>query len=178
MDIVQKAQEVATEAHADQFYGDKPYTYHLRRVAEMVHLYTKDPVGEAVAWLHDILEDTSTSYRDLDNIFGETIADAVLELTEPCGPNRMTRQLYNYHRIRGNNISMIVKLCDRMVNMQESKGSAKGKMYLKEYERFKFALFVPDLWDDLWDDLDAAYDELKASFDKKKKDLSKEKTPK
>ena len=171
MDIVQKAMVIATKAHEGQTYGDKPYTYHLRRVADIVKLNTNDPVCEAVAWLHDTLEDTSTTYRDLRKVFGETIADAVLELTESDGYNRLTRQLYTYHRVRQNNIAMVVKLCDRLSNMQESKGKSKGKVYLKEYERFKFALFIPDMWDDLWDQLDIAYDELKESFNNKDSDL-------
>lgn len=64
----------------------KPYTDHLERVAESVrqNVDAPDVIKDAmylVAYLHDIVEDTDCSIDTIDNIFGETIGDAVDAIT-------------------------------------------------------------------------------------------------
>lgn len=66
MNVVEIAQRIATEAHADQ--KDKtghPYIGHPTRVAER----TRTPGGAddavATAWLHDVIEDTDITGDDL-----------------------------------------------------------------------------------------------------------------
>ena len=57
-----KAEALARAAHATQVdLSGEPYTNHLARVAARV---TSDD-EKAVAWLHDILEDTPTTPDDL-----------------------------------------------------------------------------------------------------------------
>lgn len=54
-DIVSRAKDLAIRAHADQVdKAGRPYIEHVARVAAAV---SDDPVAEAVAWLHDVLED-------------------------------------------------------------------------------------------------------------------------
>ncbi len=163
MDIVEEAKQFAIEKHGDQKYGgDRPYKYHLEEVAGATYLFCKDPLCAAVAWLHDVLEDTDTKYIEIENKFGPTIAKAVLALTDKDGKNRATRQLNTYYIIRDNPIALKVKLCDRLCNMQESVGvEDKAGMYKKEYLWFKFALYRPGQHTGLWNNLDAAWEELK-----------------
>ncbi len=59
MDHIAAAEQVAATTHAGQ--TDKaghPYLDHPRRVATRVATITNDPDAVAVAWLHDVVEDT------------------------------------------------------------------------------------------------------------------------
>lgn len=54
-DLVQRAKSLAHRAHAGQVdKAGRPYIEHVARVAAAV---SDDPVAEAVAWLHDVIED-------------------------------------------------------------------------------------------------------------------------
>ena len=77
-DIVERAKALATAAHYGQVdkAGD-PYINHLERVASKVDY----PVAKAMAWLHDILEDTDFGLFALQMEMGETVANGVEILT-------------------------------------------------------------------------------------------------
>lgn len=57
------AKDIATEAHKGQFRFDKvtPYIKHPEAVANLLN----GQVEKAVAWLHDVLEDTDVTEDDL-----------------------------------------------------------------------------------------------------------------
>ena len=58
------AQEIAAKAHAGQTdKAGRPYIEHVARVAERA----TNPRQETIAWLHDVVEDTSTTLEDLRN---------------------------------------------------------------------------------------------------------------
>lgn len=81
--LVEKARNLAISAHKEQkrkFGADKgrPYTVHLERVASV---FTK-PEFKAAAWLHDIIEDTDITIRDLVKLgFPKTVVCAIAFLT-------------------------------------------------------------------------------------------------
>ena len=152
------------DRHKDQKYGDAPYILHLSDVARTTKKYTNDPVCIAVAWLHDVLEDTDTTYSELVDIFGQTIASSVHALTNKPGRNREERHLKTYSFIRKDKVALMIKLCDRLSNMNASlNNKKKAKMYVKEYKTFKFALYDPIDGPNqvLWQELDKVYGELK-----------------
>lgn len=63
MDLVARAEALARVAHRGQH--DKaglPYWQHPSRVAARV---APDPKAQAVAWLHDVVEDSETTLEDL-----------------------------------------------------------------------------------------------------------------
>jgi guanosine-3',5'-bis(diphosphate) 3'-pyrophosphohydrolase len=79
-----RAVEFAVRKHHGQMrkYGvDEPYVLHCIRVAMGV-AHIGEPAVTA-ALLHDVLEDTDTSYQELEQAFGTVIADIVAELTDP-----------------------------------------------------------------------------------------------
>jgi GTP diphosphokinase / guanosine-3',5'-bis(diphosphate) 3'-diphosphatase len=83
-DMVQRALEFAKEKHRRQTRrSGLPYIIHPEMVAELVKKYipnyTDDMVASAI--LHDTLEDTKTTYQELVDNFGKTVADIVMELT-------------------------------------------------------------------------------------------------
>jgi len=78
------AMQVAFAAHADQkrkYTGD-PYTSHLAEVAGIVAAATGSDEAVSIAWLHDTIEDTATSFEDLHGIFGLRIAASVVTLSD------------------------------------------------------------------------------------------------
>jgi (p)ppGpp synthase/HD superfamily hydrolase len=89
-DIVKDAKELAKKLHKGMTdkYGN-PYFYHLERVANRVRDMEYNMVDEtseinlyiAVAYLHDVIEDTDCLIGDLIDEFGETVAEAVKLLT-------------------------------------------------------------------------------------------------
>jgi (p)ppGpp synthase/HD superfamily hydrolase len=81
----------------------------------------------AIAWLHDVLEDTDTEYRILDREFGTCVAYAVLGLTKREG-----RPYKEYiESIVGAALAREVKICDTMANMVESIKSSNTKGLVK-----------------------------------------------
>src|SRR3954469_13798466 len=78
-ELVGRASELARTAHAGQFRRDgvTPYATHPEAVARRV---AGDETAEAVAWLHDVLEDTAITVDDLRNgqIPEEVISSVVL----------------------------------------------------------------------------------------------------
>ena len=84
-ELVRLAEEVARTAHAGQFRRDgvRPYVVHPEAVASRVG---DDPQALAVAWLHDVLEDTAVTEDDLRaDGFPPAVVDAVAALTKREG---------------------------------------------------------------------------------------------
>ena len=77
------ARTFACRAHADQTdKAGRPYTEHLERVAARC----QGDEQKQIAWLHDVLEDTSTKSGDLRHAgFHERTIVAVLILTRSPG---------------------------------------------------------------------------------------------
>lgn len=134
----EKAILVATAAHGDQKYGIYPYIYHLKQVSEIAEAlgFEEDIVTAAI--LHDSLEDTSISYNDLKKEFGEEVAEIVYAVTDELGRNRTERHLKTYPKIYNNWKATAVKICDRIVNINESllSNDRMCKLYVKEHDNF------------------------------------------
>jgi (p)ppGpp synthase/HD superfamily hydrolase len=126
--LERKAENYAIKKHALQMYGEKPYSYHLKAVVGMVKTRMKgDPMLStyvAVAWLHDVLEDTPTTFEELEREFGLAIAYSVLKLTkvEDVGYEFYMQDIIDHA------IARQVKICDTMSNLLESfmTGNKKG----------------------------------------------------
>jgi GTP pyrophosphokinase len=63
--------------------GSESYLAHPLRVAEMVENYgePRSQTDVAIALLHNILEVSNTSLAELENMFGPTITDSIVNLT-------------------------------------------------------------------------------------------------
>src|SRR5580658_2784011 len=93
MENVQAVREVMRAAHfaAAQHSGQRrkgaaaePYINHLIEVAELVSAASAKPDTELIiaALLHDVIEDTDVTQRELTDRFGADIAHLVAELTD------------------------------------------------------------------------------------------------
>lgn len=155
----------AREIHRNQWYCEEKgltYKYHLQQVESVLYYFgfdeEQDPNLFATAWLHDTLEDTDTTYEDLEVRFGKVIADNVLALTKPKEGTREERFLATVPLLKQREKALIVKIADRIANTEFSKGqkSSHYKMYQKEYPLFKKSLYDPDneRLEDMWKRLD------------------------
>ncbi|EGW54647.1 HD domain-containing protein [Candidatus Endoriftia persephone] len=143
-DFVEKARAYATQAHAriDQRrkYSNQPYDEHLKRVAELVEEVSDDPQMIAAAWLHDTVEDTPATHRDIEREFGAGVAQLVDELTDVSRPgdgNRALRKaLDREHIARASVSAKTVKLADLIDNCRDicRHDPRFARVYLAEME--------------------------------------------
>lgn len=174
MNLVTQAKIIATQKHVldnHQLYGFVPYTHHLFDVAEWLAEYGfDDEVIQAAAILHDILEDTrgkpnEMKKRDLEEMFGEEVANLVWAVTSEEGPNRKVRNALTYPKIRAAGIRAIaIKLADRLSNVY-SGGKAKD-MYKKEHADFRHGVYIHIDEVDYGDDAAGAVLDMQQQLDK------------
>jgi (p)ppGpp synthase/HD superfamily hydrolase len=147
MNIADVAKEFAIAQHGTQKYGDRPYSYHLAQVSQVLSEfgYADDGSIMAAGWLHDVLEDTPTTYEMLLSVFGKETADIVWAVTSEPGQNRVDRFRKTALKIQSNKKALAVKLADRIANTEASFQSNPKlyKMYLKEFLLFKELLYNP-----------------------------------
>lgn len=128
--LVKKARLYCEKKHKGQFRADKttPYAKHCIEVATIITIIRGEDRNLICAgYLHDILEDTKTTYEELKNEFNEDIADLVLEVTK-IGYNK-----YPIKTQRG----AVLKFADRLSNLNDMKDwSEKRKIDYIEKSRF------------------------------------------
>ncbi len=135
---IEKAFQLASKAHKGQIdrYG-KAYIFHPLRV--MMKMETEKE--KIVAILHDVIEDSSYTYKDLrDNGFQEVITDAVASISR-----ENDEDYFEYiKRVMENPIAIRVKLADLEDNMDirrieavTEKDIERLNKYLKAYNMIK-----------------------------------------
>ena len=134
-ELLGKVLVLATNAHAGQFdRGGKPYILHPLKV--MHYLKTDDEELQCIALLHDVVEDTATSWKDLEALgCTERVLNAVRALTKLPG------QTYDEYKevVFANEDAMRVKLCDLRHNtdIRRLKGvTQKDIDRIAKYNRF------------------------------------------
>lgn len=113
----------AIDSHADQKrkYTGEPYWKHLSEVAGIVSgsgSFSSRAV--ALAWLHDVVEDTSVSFHDIEVRFGLSIAKGVMMLTScsDASLNRSQRKGIDRLKIAGADVDVqTVKMADIISNL-------------------------------------------------------------
>jgi (p)ppGpp synthase/HD superfamily hydrolase len=145
-DSIQTAQDFAAKAHKGQMYGSQPYTYHLVQVANVLTRFGFDDTDlHVAAWLHDVVEDTDTTVEDVQALVGDVVADIVQRVTDEPGANRKERKAKTYPMIKGDVSATLIKLADRIANVENCIATGKRGlygMYCKEQPEFRKALFV------------------------------------
>lgn len=163
--LFEQAREVAIAAHGDQPYGDKPYEYHLQAVVDVLRRFGASLEDAATAplliaaWLHDSLEDTALSRGEVETMFGAEVAELVWRVTDEPGATRKERKPATYRKTRENESAVILKLADRIANVEASLENNSGllRMYQREQPEFKQALHAAstsELTAMMWDHLD------------------------
>ena len=108
-----RALEVATRAHLGQQYNGEPYIEHPKRVAGRLCGETL----KTIALLHDVVEDTPVTLRNLQAEFDDMITAAVEAIT-----HRPDEPYFDYiRRCRRNDLARKVKIADLLENISQSR---------------------------------------------------------
>ena len=142
MSVTDRALTFATAAHAavgqKRKYDGEDYIVHPIRVADIVRTYGGSDDQIAAAYLHDVVEDTQVDIDTIRDMFGDTIAELVSDLTDvSCSydGNRATRKSIDMeHTLSGSVDAQFVKLADILDNSQDIKQADPSfwKVYQKE----------------------------------------------
>lgn len=112
--------------HQQQYRNSgEPYIIHPLTTAQILAEWRMEPMVIIVGLLHDILEDTPVSYKDLVQVFGEKIASLVQAVTKVSFFAKDNREQISSLYLRRLYLAMaqdvrviIVKLADRLHNMK------------------------------------------------------------
>ena len=101
--------------------AEEPYVNHLAEVADLVARATGGEDLEAVvaAVLHDTVEDTSTSFDEIESRFGSRVAALVAEVTDDKRlPKEERKRLQIEHAPHASTTAKIIKLADKTSNLR------------------------------------------------------------
>jgi guanosine-3',5'-bis(diphosphate) 3'-pyrophosphohydrolase len=119
-----KALRTASIAHKFQLRKDgiTPFINHPIQVAELISSVggIQDEVILSAAILHDIIEDTATTYDEVKNTFGFVIADIVMECSDNKDLPKAERKRLQVVDVSSKSYeAKIVKLADKIANMTD-----------------------------------------------------------
>jgi (p)ppGpp synthase/HD superfamily hydrolase len=105
-----RAEQIAREAHGDarNKHSGERYILHVERVVTHLRKMGADDLTLAVAWLHDVVEDTAVTLADLAGQFGDDLVSAVDAITHRFGETRLAY----YARVGANRVALCVKMSD------------------------------------------------------------------
>lgn len=133
-ELTKKALKLSFEAHKDQVdKSGMPYVFHPFHLAEQMD--TEEKV--VVALLHDVVEDTDYSLKDLENMgFPESVIQALALLTHERGVPYMDYVA----RIKENPIASAVKLVDLRHNSDLSRLDFVDEKAVARIQKYKKAI--------------------------------------
>ena len=151
-----RAYEFSADAHSGQFRkSGESYICHPLSVAITLAEMRMDASGIMAAILHDVIEDTPISKKELAKQFGEEVAelvDGVTKLTKIDGKSQSQAeaQAENVRKMflaMGKDLRVIlVKLADRLHNMQTLGVMSSEKKYRIARETLIFTHRLPIAW--------------------------------
>ena len=121
---IARAYHFAATRHADQRRkGERaePYINHLTEVAELVAQATQGEDLDLIvaAVLHDVVEDTATTFADVTTGFGSRVAGLVREVTDDKTlPKAERKRLQVLHAAQSSSGAKIIKLADKTANLR------------------------------------------------------------
>ena len=123
-DLWRRAASFAARMHRGQFRRDgvTPYAAHPARVGMTVAAVfgCDDPETIAIAYLHDVIEDTTADYEDLLDAFGPVVADGVAALSKNAAlPSARREAAYDEGLEAASWRAKLVKLADVIDNMAD-----------------------------------------------------------
>jgi GTP diphosphokinase / guanosine-3',5'-bis(diphosphate) 3'-diphosphatase len=150
MELVLKAAAFAAEKHRNQRRKDaeaSPYINHPIQLAHiLVQADIEDPVVLAAALLHDTIEDTNTTFEELEIVFGYQIANIVGECSDNKALGKLERKQAQIDRAAVvSREAKLVKLADKIANVNDINDAPPAGWSLeRKREYFDWAKRVVD----------------------------------
>lgn len=147
VDMIRDAYELAVEAHAGQTRASgEEYVAHTIEVATILAQLRLDSDTVVAGLIHDTIEDTEISLRDVERRFGKqvgAIVDGVTKLGRVEFRSATEQQVENYRKMLLSMASdarvILVKLADRLHNMRTLE-------HLPEHKRRRIALETREIY--------------------------------
>jgi len=205
--LIQKAFDFATKSHEGHVRkSGEPYINHLFGTAKNIANLGMNAVVISAGLLHDSIEDTAVTPEEIEKEFAEWNGREILFLVEGVtklgkiryqGTNRYNESLRKLFVAMAEDIRvLIIKLCDRLHNMQTLSHIPKEKQLRiaketleiyaplayrlgiktlqRELEDLAFAYVYPKEYEEIKKILKKKKDEVEAHLDKFQKSLKKE----
>ncbi|WP_457914359.1 bifunctional GTP diphosphokinase/guanosine-3',5'-bis pyrophosphate 3'-pyrophosphohydrolase [Candidatus Hartigia pinicola] len=126
IELLRKVFYIARDAHAGQIrLSGEPYITHPVAVACMLAQMRLDHETLMAALLHDVIEDTSATFQDIESLFGTTVAglvEGVSKLDKLNFRNQKEAQAENFQKMIMAMVKdirvILIKLADRTHNMR------------------------------------------------------------
>lgn len=179
VELLRRAYQFSSEAHSSQKRVEgSPFIGHPLAVASILADMKMDVATVAAGLLHDTIEDTSTTVKNIKDLFGEEIAFLVEALTKLSRMEFMTKEEAHAENFRKMLLAMsedirviLIKFADRLHNMHTLQHLPENKQqriametleiyapianrlgigWLKtELEDLSFKILMPDLSNEL-----------------------------
>jgi (p)ppGpp synthase/HD superfamily hydrolase len=125
MEKIEESKELATLRHLGQFRPSRsrePKINHIEEVARLVAKSGGSQEEVIAAWLHDIVEDTDTTIPEIQELFGNDIAELVDSLTDPPAFSALPLDLRKFQQaqrllLKDDRVKRI-KLSDQISNVR------------------------------------------------------------
>lgn len=156
--LLEQAYEFALEKHKEQKrkYTNEPYINHPVNVSKIIEeAFSSTPelyiysdkltmrfIVEACALLHDTVEDTNTTFNEIEEAFGIHIRNILYYVTniskQSDGNRKIRKEIDMVHNLEGPLESIMIKLADIIDNCNGimKRDSSFGKKYLIEKQQF------------------------------------------
>ncbi|XP_012260484.2 guanosine-3',5'-bis(diphosphate) 3'-pyrophosphohydrolase MESH1 [Athalia rosae] len=151
LSLVLKCANFAAEKHSRQRRKDLEETPYINHPIGVANILTNeggvyDPVVILAALLHDTVEDTDTTFDEIEKEFGETVSRVVEEVTDdkslPKAERKLQQIITSKNRSRE---AKLVKLADKIYNLRDlQKGAPVGWSDVRVREYFQWAKKVVD----------------------------------
>lgn len=118
------AADFAARKHRDQRRKGEEASPYINHPIEVARVIAAAGVGDsevlAAALLHDTLEDTETTYAEIQHTFGARVANLVAEVSDDKSLPKITRKaLQIQHAPELSDAAALVKLADKAVNVTD-----------------------------------------------------------
>ncbi|XP_020282304.1 guanosine-3',5'-bis(diphosphate) 3'-pyrophosphohydrolase MESH1 isoform X2 [Pseudomyrmex gracilis] len=151
LSLVIKCVNFAAKKHRNQRRKDVDQTPYINHPLGVANILTEEgkvfePVVILAAILHDTVEDTDTTFEEIEREFGHKVCHVVQEVTDDKSlPSALRKQLQVEHTPYISREAKLVKLADKLYNLRDlEKATPVGWTSERVKEYFKWAKDVVD----------------------------------